>query len=82
MSQPMTAFTSPRLMALSTAGVPLVRRGETVRLLWDQDGIRLVIPAIGLDPGGEGEKVRARIARGGRIVPAIVVSAEELRAAF
>lgn len=61
--------------------VPLVRPGETVSLLWDQDGIRLVIPAVSLDAGGPGEAVRARVARGGRVVHAIVVSAGQLRAA-
>jgi len=61
---------------------PLLRPGKTVTLLWDQDGIRVVVPAVCLDPGDEGQKVRARIVRGGRIVPAIVVSAGELRTAF
>jgi Chaperone for flagella basal body P-ring formation len=60
---------------------PLVRPGETVTLLWDQDGIRLVVPAVALDAGLPGEPVRARIARGGRLVRAIVVSAGTLRAA-
>jgi hypothetical protein len=62
-------------------GTALVRPGETVSLLWDQDGIRLVVPAVSLDAGGPGESVRARIARGGRVVHAIVVSAGQLRAA-
>ena len=60
-------------------GRPLVRPGETVTLLWDQDGIRVVVPAICLDPGDKGQKVRARIVRGGRLVRAIVVNAGELR---
>ena len=60
---------------------PLVRSGETVTLLWDQDGIRLVIPAVCLDAGGEGQRVRARIATSGRTLPAIVVRAGMLRAA-
>ena len=59
----------------------LVRPGQAVTLLWDQDGIRLVIPAVALDPGAPGESVRARIVRGGRLVRAVVVSAGMLRAA-
>ena len=64
-----------------TARHPLVRRGESVSLIWDQDGIRLVAPVISLDPGNPGQGVRARIARGGRIVPAVVESAGVLRTA-
>jgi Chaperone for flagella basal body P-ring formation len=60
---------------------PLVRPGQTATLVWDQDGIRLVIPVVCLDPGGPGEAVRARILRGGRVVRAIVVNETELRAA-
>lgn len=58
----------------------LVRPGQAVTLLWDQDGIRLVIPAVALDPGAPGEPVRARIVRGGRLVRAVVVSAGMVRA--
>jgi flagella basal body P-ring formation protein FlgA len=68
-------------IAATPGAIPLVRRGETVTLLWDENGIRLVVPAICLDPGAEGQKVRARVARGGRLVRAIVVSAGKLRAA-
>jgi len=53
----------------------LVRPGQAVTLLWDQDGIRLVIPAVALDAGAPGERVRARIVRGGAVLHAIVVSA-------
>jgi Chaperone for flagella basal body P-ring formation len=60
---------------------PLVRRGQTVTLLWDQDGIRLVVPAVCLDPGVAGQRVRARISLGGRIVRAVVESAAMLRVA-
>lgn len=68
--------------AMGRASVPLVRRGETVRLLWNQYGVRVTVPAICLESGAEGERVRARIVRGGRIVPAIVAGAGELRTAF
>jgi hypothetical protein len=73
-------------VALNAARAPgataMVRRGQTVKLLWDQYGVRLLVPAICLDSGDEGQRVRARIARGGRIVPAIVVNAGELRTAL
>ena len=59
----------------------LVRPGQTVTLVWDQDGIRLVVPAVCLDRGAPGEKVRARVGRGSAVVPATVVSAGVLRAA-
>lgn len=58
---------------------PLVRAGETVMLVWEEAGIRLVIPAVCLDPGGLGQRVRARITGRGRIVPATVVSAGNVR---
>lgn len=59
---------------------PLVRPGETVTLLWEQDGIRLTVPAVCLDAGGAGQRVRARIVGGPRLISAIVVSAGRLRA--
>lgn len=65
-------------VVLNPGGAPLVRRGQTVKLLWDQYGVRLLVPAICLDPGDEGQRVRARI-RGGRIVSAVVINAGELR---
>jgi hypothetical protein len=71
---------------LPSAGTPLgtvmVRRGQTVRLLWDQYGVRLIVPATCLDPGDKGQTIRARIALSGRIVRAIVVNAGELRTAL
>jgi hypothetical protein len=65
----------------SDRALPLVRPGQNVTLLWDRDGIRLVVPAVCLDRGVPGDKVRARMGRGGTVVPAIVVSAGMLRAA-
>ena len=58
----------------------LIRPGQKARLLWDEDGIRLLVPAISLDRGEAGETVRARILRSGRIVRAIVTGAGELKA--
>jgi hypothetical protein len=68
--------------ALSPASLkPLVRPGQTVTLLWDQAGIRLIVPAVCLDPGGAGDAVRTRIVGGGRLVRGIVESAGQVRAA-
>jgi hypothetical protein len=84
-TQRITASSSPSGWPTGRAALnpsnakPMVRPGEAVTLLWDEDGIRLVVPAICLDPGGAGQSVRARIAPGGRLVRAIVVRAGELR---
>ncbi len=77
------AATSYRQAAPGSARalLPLVRPGQTVILLWDQDGIRLVVPVVCLDAGAPGETVRVRIAHGGALLHAIVVSAGMLRAA-
>lgn len=75
------ASAAPFHVVLGVGGAPLVHRGQAVKLLWDQYGVRLLVPAICLDAGDEGQKVRARI-RGGRIVSAIVVNAGELRTAL
>jgi len=58
----------------------LVRAGEVVRLIWDQGGIRLVVNAVCLDRGREGQIVGARVARTGRVFRAIVVAPGWLRA--
>jgi len=81
-SQPPVLASLPRTaVPREDASRPLVRRGQTVSLLWDQDGIRLVVPAVCLDAGGAGQRVRARISPGGRVVRAVVESAAMLRAA-
>ena len=59
----------------------LVRRGQSASLLWDEQGIRVVVPSVSLDGGNEGDTVRARIARTGRVVRAIVTGAGQLRMA-
>jgi hypothetical protein len=59
----------------------LMRPGQKATLLWEQDGIRVIMPAVSLDRGAVGDSVRARIAPGGRILHAIVVSASLLRVA-
>lgn len=75
------ASSSSKAAPLAIEAKPLVRAGDKVILLWDQDGIRLTVPAVCLDAGAEGQRVRARIVSGDRTLPAIVVSAGVLRAA-
>jgi hypothetical protein len=68
-------------LSRETTGHLLVHTGQAVTLIWDQGGIRAVVPAVSLDGGEPGDGVRARIARGGRIIRAIVVSAGIVRTA-
>jgi len=78
-----TAVAHPLLRPVEVsrvAGEISVRPGQTVTLIWDQAGIRAVVPVICLDHGGLGQQVRARIPRGGRVVRAIVLSAGRLQA--
>jgi hypothetical protein len=70
-----------RAVTKKTLAQPLVRRGETVTLLWDQDGIRMTVPVVCLDPGEQGQRVRARVVHSGGSVRAVVVSAGLLRIA-
>ena len=56
-----------------------VRPGEAVRLVWDQNGIRSIVPATSLDRGAPGDEVRARIQPGGQVMKATVISAGLVR---
>jgi hypothetical protein len=56
-------------------GSSTVRPGELVHLLWDQNGIRSIVPATCLDQGTTGDQVRARIQPSGQVVKATVISA-------
>jgi hypothetical protein len=69
----------PKRHVLAEPG--LVHPGQRIRLLWDENGIRMALPVICVDAGGVGQQVRARIAPSGRVVRAIVVDAGTLRAA-
>jgi len=59
---------------------PLVRPGQTIALLWEQGGIRLTMPATCLESGDVGQTVRARLARSGRVIRAVVLANGGLRA--
>jgi hypothetical protein len=80
---PASALVSPDIGAapVRSGAKPLVRPGQAAILVWDQDGIRAVVPAICLDNGDEGDIVRARVTRGGIVMRAIVIGAGRLRAA-
>jgi hypothetical protein len=65
--------TSAGAQARRSEAVPVVRRGEAVTLLWNQDGILLTVSAVCLDGGVKGDSVRARITTSGRVLRAIVV---------
>lgn len=58
---------------------PVMRPGQAVILVWDQDGIRFTGRATCLDRGRAGDFVRARITPGGRVVHAVVVNSAMLR---
>jgi hypothetical protein len=59
--------------------ITMVRPGQKMTLLWDQDGIQVLLRVICLDRGDLGETVRARVQPGDRVLRATVVSAETLR---
>ena len=63
----------------ATVETLLIRSGERVTVIWERDGIRLMVQAVALDGGSPGQGVRARIAPGGRVVHAIVTGAGMLR---
>jgi hypothetical protein len=70
---------------ISSAGLvanaaPVVRAGETATLLWEQNGIRLQVPAVCLGPGALGDTIRARIQPGHRTLQATVTGPAMLRA--
>jgi len=60
-------------------GPVVVRRGGRAILVWDQEGIRLVAPCLALEEGRQGETVRVRTLRGGRVLRAVVVGAGTVR---
>lgn len=57
----------------------LLRAGETVTLLWDQEGIRVVLPVICLEKGNVGDSIRVRIQSGTRVLRAVIVNQSLLR---
>ncbi|HXY78134.1 MAG TPA: flagella basal body P-ring formation protein FlgA [Candidatus Acidoferrales bacterium] len=82
---PETAEPAPHIRnsaeAPTLGAAPLVRAGENATLTWDQAGIRLTVPVVCLEAGAMGQRVRVRVRGGGRVLPAVVESAGQLRAA-
>jgi hypothetical protein len=61
--------------ALPTRGIPLVKPGQMVTLVWAEGGLHLSRKVVCLDLGRAGQQVRIRAPEGGRIVRARVASA-------
>jgi hypothetical protein len=77
-----TGFASRRERPQPAAVPPVVQVGQAATLLWEQDGIRAMVPVTCLDHGAIGTVIRARTKNGNRILRAEVVSAGILRAAL
>jgi hypothetical protein len=45
----------------ASTGKTLLRAGQSTTLIWEQGGIRMVLPAVSLDAGSDGDIVRARV---------------------
>jgi hypothetical protein len=73
---------SHSLLGASASGESTIRRGQTATLVWDQAGIRVVLPVTCLDAGGVGQVVRVQLKNGPRILRAEVVGEGMLRAAL
>jgi hypothetical protein len=58
---------------------PVVKRGQTAMLTWDQAGIRVVVPVTCLEAGGIGQSIRVRLENAARTLRAEVVGAGALR---
>ena len=64
----------------STGVGALVKSGQRVELVWEQGGIRLRGSAVCLEAGAAGDTVRAKFARTGRVVHALVLPDGSLQA--
>jgi hypothetical protein len=81
---PRQALASARVSSISPAKLwkkqhVLLRPGETATLVWDQDGIRVVLPVICLDQGNVGDSIRVRIKSGSRVLRAEIINESLLR---
>jgi len=54
--------------------VAMVRRGQRATLVWEQSGIRLEVPVVCLEAGGQGGAVKVRISGSNKIVNAVVTA--------
>jgi hypothetical protein len=71
---------SARRPKLRIAVGALVKSGQRVELVWEQGGIRLRASAVCLEAGAAGDTVRAKFARTGRVVHALVLPDGSLQA--
>ena len=62
------------------AAVPVMRAGQTASLLWEQNGIRLLLPVVCMESGSVGDRVQVRVKNGRRVLRALVLRAGMLRA--
>lgn len=72
----------PKLQTGMIGRERLVAPGQTATLIWDQAGIRVVLPVTCLDAGGMGQLVRVRLKNAARILHAEVVGEGTLRASL
>jgi len=72
---PAAPYSTPR----SSKNAATVKSGQKMTLLWEQSGIRMVVPVICLDAGAIGDSVRVRTKSGGRVLRAEVVNGAILR---
>jgi hypothetical protein len=70
------------LSSMGLGGGSTIKRGQTATLVWDQAGIRVVLPVTCLDAGGVGQVVRVQLKNGPRILRAEVVGEGMLRASL
>jgi hypothetical protein len=77
---------SPTMSNLTEAGknvaTRLVKAGQTATLIWEQAGIRMVVPVTCLDGGGLGQFVRVRFKNAAGTLRAEVMGAGTLRASL
>lgn len=70
---------APTGLPIPTQKTSLVVPGQRMTLLWDQDGIQMLLRVVCMDRGDAGEIVRARVQPGDRVLRATVVDARTLR---
>jgi hypothetical protein len=81
-AQTSSPTTSSLMEAGKTVATRLVKAGQTATLIWEQTGIRIVVPVICLDGGGLGQFVRVRFKNAAGTLRAEVMGAGTLRASL
>jgi Chaperone for flagella basal body P-ring formation len=71
---------SKQVKAAWVGAAPLVQRGQTASLTWEQSGIRIVLPVTCLEAGELGQWVKVRLSNASRTLLAEVVGQGMLRA--